>query len=185
MARPDDMVLAFDGEAPPGCFEVAIPAPPSDDPFIRQELTETYYHLLWELVHVFFEHGGRQSAGGGAASFLYPFLDDKATDVDALLADVARSVVMKADEIGALREQTLTEGARDAARGGGGAARAARRRRHAAGARQRRLGHRRDGRRRRLPRRPGRARARPHRGPGDHHRARQRHRRPTRSSRAR
>jgi D-sedoheptulose 7-phosphate isomerase len=105
------MVLAFDGEAPPGCFEVAIPAPPSDDPFIRQELTETYYHLLWELVHVFFEHGGRQSAGGGAASFLYPFLDDKATDVDALLADVARSVVMKADEVGALREQTLTEGA--------------------------------------------------------------------------
>jgi D-sedoheptulose 7-phosphate isomerase len=63
-------------------------------------------------VHVFFEHGGRQSAGGGAASFLYPFLDDKATDVDALLADVARSVVMKADEIGALREQTLTEGRR-------------------------------------------------------------------------
>ena len=111
MARPEDMVLAFDGEAPPGCFEVAIPAPPSDDPFIRQELTETYYHLLWELVHVFFEHGGRQSAGGGAASFLYPFLDDKATDVDALLADVARSVVMKADEVGSLREQTLTEGA--------------------------------------------------------------------------
>jgi D-sedoheptulose 7-phosphate isomerase len=110
MARPDDMVLAFDGEAPPGCFEVAIPAPPSDDPFIRQELTETYYHLLWELVHVFFEHGGRQSAGGGAASFLYPFLDDKATDVEALLADVARSVVMKADEVGALREQTLSEG---------------------------------------------------------------------------
>ena len=129
MARPEDMVLAFDGEAPPGCFEVAIPAPPSDDPFIRQELTETYYHLLWELVHVFFEHGGRQSAGGGAASFLYPFLDDKATDVDALLADVARSVVMKADEVGALREQTLTEGRGDAARGGGGAARAARRRR--------------------------------------------------------
>jgi D-sedoheptulose 7-phosphate isomerase len=108
---PEDMVLAFDGEAPLGCFEVAIPAPPSDDPFIRQELTETYYHLLWELVHVFFEHGGRQSAGGGAASFLYPFLDDKATDTDALRADVARSVVMKADEIGALREQTLTEGA--------------------------------------------------------------------------
>jgi D-sedoheptulose 7-phosphate isomerase len=111
MARPEDMVLAFDGAAPSGCFDVSIPAPPSDDPFIRQELTETYYHLLWELVHVFFEHGGRQSAGGGAASFLYPFLDDKATDVDALLADVARSVVMKADEIGALREQTLTEGA--------------------------------------------------------------------------
>ena len=113
------MVLAFDGEAPPGCFDVAIPTPPSDDPFIRQELTETYYHLLWELVHVFFEHGGRQSAGGGAASFLYPFLDDKATDVDARARRRRRArCVMKADEIGALREQTLTEGRRDAARGG-------------------------------------------------------------------
>ena len=112
LAGPDDMVLAFDGEAPDGCFAIDIPAPPSDDPFIRQELTETYYHLLWELVHVFFEHGGRQSAGGGAASFLYPFLDEAETDVEAVIADVARSVVMKADEIGALREQTLTEGAR-------------------------------------------------------------------------
>ena len=79
LAGPDDMVIAFDGECAAGCFDVAIPTPPSEDPFIRQELTETYYHLLWELVHVFFEHGGRQSAGGGAASFLYPFLDDKAT----------------------------------------------------------------------------------------------------------
>jgi D-sedoheptulose 7-phosphate isomerase len=110
LAGPDDMVLAFDGEAPAGTFAIDIPTPPSEDPFIRQELAETYYHLLWELVHVFFEHGGRQSAGGGAASFLYPFLDDKAADVEALLADVARSVVMKADEVGALREQTLTEG---------------------------------------------------------------------------
>jgi D-sedoheptulose 7-phosphate isomerase len=109
MAAPEDMVLAFDGAAPAGCFEVRIPHPPSDDPFIRQELTETYYHLLWELVHVFFEHGGRQSAGGGAASFLYPFLAEQETDVDAVIADVARSVVMKADEVGALREQTLGE----------------------------------------------------------------------------
>ena len=66
------MVIAFDGEVPAGCFEVAIPAPPSDDPFIRQELTETYYHLLWELVHVFFEHGGRQSAGGGRGELPLP-----------------------------------------------------------------------------------------------------------------
>jgi D-sedoheptulose 7-phosphate isomerase len=111
MAGPEDMVIAFDGAVPEGCFAIDVPAPPSDDPFIRQELTETYYHLLWELVHVFFEHQGRQSTGGGAASFLYPFLDDKATDVDAVLADVARSVVMKADEVTALRAQTLSEGA--------------------------------------------------------------------------
>ncbi len=28
----------------------------SDDPFIVQEVHETLYHVLWELVHVFFEH---------------------------------------------------------------------------------------------------------------------------------
>jgi D-sedoheptulose 7-phosphate isomerase len=113
LAGPDDMVLAFDGAAPAGSFEVRIPAPPSEDPFVRQELTETYYHLLWELVHVFFEHGGRQSAGAGAASFLYPFLGERESDPEAVIADVAASVTMKAEEIGALREQTLLEG-RDA-----------------------------------------------------------------------
>jgi D-sedoheptulose 7-phosphate isomerase len=111
MARPDDMVLAFEAEVPEGCFGIRIPRAPSEDPFVRQELTETYYHLLWELVHVFFEHGGRQSTGGGAASFLYPFLDQQETDVEAVIADVAESVRMKADEVTALRAQTLSEGA--------------------------------------------------------------------------
>ena len=32
--------------------------PPTPDPLIRQELVETTYHVLWELVHVFFEHRG-------------------------------------------------------------------------------------------------------------------------------
>ena len=31
-------------------------AVPSDDPAIVQEVQETTYHVLWELVHVFFEH---------------------------------------------------------------------------------------------------------------------------------
>jgi D-sedoheptulose 7-phosphate isomerase len=110
LAGPDDMVIAFDGAAPENIFEVRIPVPPSDDPFVRQELTETYYHLLWELVHVFLDHGGRQTAGAGAASFLYPFLGEQETDLEAVIADVAASVTMKADEIGALREQTLLEG---------------------------------------------------------------------------
>jgi D-sedoheptulose 7-phosphate isomerase len=30
----------------------------SDDPLIVQEVQETAYHVLWELVHVFFEHPG-------------------------------------------------------------------------------------------------------------------------------
>jgi D-sedoheptulose 7-phosphate isomerase len=31
---------------------------PSHDPFVIQETHETLYHILWELVHVFFEHEG-------------------------------------------------------------------------------------------------------------------------------
>ena len=146
--------------------------PPVDDPFIRQELVETAYHVLWELVHVFLEHSERTVHDTGAASFLYPFLGERETDEEAVLEDVRRSILMKAEEIGALREQTLTEGARDAARRGGGDAR----RRARARARQRRLGHRRDGPRRRpRARRP--AGDRPHRRPGDPHRDRQRRRR--------
>ena len=30
---------------------------PSADPLVVQEVHETLYHVLWELVHVFFEHG--------------------------------------------------------------------------------------------------------------------------------
>jgi D-sedoheptulose 7-phosphate isomerase len=83
---------------------------PGGDPFVRQELEETAYHVLWELVHVFLEHLERRVHDTGAASFLYPFLAERATDVEAVLEDVRRSVLMKAEEVGALREQTLTEG---------------------------------------------------------------------------
>ena len=31
---------------------------PDDDAFVVQETHETLYHVLWELVHVFFEHEG-------------------------------------------------------------------------------------------------------------------------------
>ena len=30
----------------------------SDDPLVIQETHETLYHVLWELVHIFFEHEG-------------------------------------------------------------------------------------------------------------------------------
>ena len=50
--------------------------------------------------------------GAGAASFLYPFLDGgDASDLDAVRADVQRSIEAKAAEIGELREQTLRENA--------------------------------------------------------------------------
>jgi D-sedoheptulose 7-phosphate isomerase len=74
--------------------------------------------VLWELVHVFFEHRGllegrqaRQTHDTGASSFLYPFLAEREDNLEQVLEDVRRSVLMKAEEVGALREQTLTENA--------------------------------------------------------------------------
>jgi D-sedoheptulose 7-phosphate isomerase len=133
-AEPGDMLIAFgDGVAEPiavarsrGLLTIAFGAgaaewefdPPSADPFVRQELAETLYHVLWELVHVFFDHRGllegrseRRVHDSGASSFLYPFLAEQEHDLDAVVADVRRSVRMKADEIGALRAQTMREGA--------------------------------------------------------------------------
>jgi D-sedoheptulose 7-phosphate isomerase len=88
------------------------------DPYIRQELVETLYHVLWELVHVFFEHRGllegrseRRSHDTGASSFLYPFLAEREHDLDAVLEDVRRSVLMKAGDVAALRAQTLQDNA--------------------------------------------------------------------------
>ncbi len=135
-AEPGDIVVAFGpGTAAAvalarerGCLTVAFDAagaeweldPPSEDPSVRQELVETAYHLLWELVHVFFDHRGllegrdaRPVHDTGASSFLYPFLAERETDLDAVLDDVRRSVLMKAEEVGALRAQTLEE-SRDA-----------------------------------------------------------------------
>ncbi len=135
-AEPGDIVVAFGpGTAAAvalarerGCLTVAFDGagaewvldPPSEDPSVRQELVETAYHLLWELVHVFFDHRGllegrdaRPVHDTGASSFLYPFLAERETDLDAVLDDVRRSVLMKAEEVGALRAQTLEE-SRDA-----------------------------------------------------------------------
>ena len=88
--------------------------------------------MLWELVHVFFEHRGllegrneRRVHDAGASSFLYPFLDERESDLDAVLEDVRRSVLMKADEVGALREQTLTDNASVLVDAAAGAARRA------------------------------------------------------------
>ena len=149
VAEPDDIVIAF-GEPSDGpelggrgrrrprarrALTVAFAPlgaewelePPSDDPFVRQELVETTYHVLWELVHVFFEHRGllegrteRRSHDAGASSFLYPFLAEREHDLDAVLADVRASALMKAEEVHAAPR-------RDAARRRAGARRRRRR----------------------------------------------------------
>ncbi len=135
LAGPDDIVMAVGTDGPDaaadaalaagserGCLTVAMRpigadwdfAPPGDDPFVRQELAETLYHVLWELVHVFFEHRGllegreaREGHDSGASAFLYPFLAEQEHDLEAVVGDVRASVLMKAAEVAALRSQTL------------------------------------------------------------------------------
>jgi D-sedoheptulose 7-phosphate isomerase len=83
LARPDDIALALVHDAGDestwrflaharqrGLLTIAMggagssaPADhafvvPSADPLVVQEVQETTYHILWELVHVFFEHPG-------------------------------------------------------------------------------------------------------------------------------
>ncbi len=140
LVLPDDIVIAFgadeDGGAAAralqlargrGALTVAFSScgaereftPPTCNRDVRQELVETFYHILWELVHVFFEHRGllagrdpRQAHDAGASSFLYPFLDERERELEPVVEDVRRSVLMKAAEIDALREQTLTDNTR-------------------------------------------------------------------------
>jgi D-sedoheptulose 7-phosphate isomerase len=137
VAEPDDIAIGFGadedgGEAAAaialarerGCLTLAFaPAgaewefePPGPDAPVRQELVETLYHVLWELVHVFFDHRGllegrsaRPTHDAGASSFLYPFLAEREDDLEAVVADVRGSVLAKAEEVGALRAQTLTD----------------------------------------------------------------------------
>ena len=137
LTEPDDIAIGFGADEDPeevraalavarerGCLTLAFaPAgaewefkPPSSDAAVRQELVETLYHVLWELVHVFFDHRGllegrsaRPTHDTGASSFLYPFLSEGEHDLDAVVADVRASVLAKSRDVGELREQTLTE----------------------------------------------------------------------------
>jgi D-sedoheptulose 7-phosphate isomerase len=139
IARADDIAIAFGAEEDGGeaaravalardrgCLTISFaPAgaewevePAVGDRYIRQELVETLYHVLWELVHVFFEHRGllegrseRPIHDTGASSFLYPFLAEREHDLEGVLDDVRRSVLMKAEDVGSLRAQTLGENA--------------------------------------------------------------------------
>ena len=122
----------------------------------RQEAVETAYHVLWELVHVFFEHRGLLAGrtaepmhDPGASSFLYPFLTEREDDLEAVLADVRASVLLKAARGRRAARADPRRAPRALRAAAADAARGARRGRPRAGARQRRLGDRRDGRRRR------------------------------------
>jgi len=117
VAFGDDVAEAVGVARERGCLTVAFASvgaeweftPAVADPSIRQELVETLYHVLWELVHVFFDHLRVNTRGAGASSFLYPFLGERSDDLDAVVEDVRQSILLKADEVAALRAQTLTD----------------------------------------------------------------------------
>ncbi|HEY1882351.1 MAG TPA: SIS domain-containing protein [Candidatus Cybelea sp.] len=125
--QPEDIVMGF---GPPGgdpevrdvlarardrgAMTFALPgenadygvAAPSADPHIHQEMIEILCHTLYETVHVFFEHN-EMGHDVGAAGFLYPFLGESSGSRDALVGEVAGSILMKARDARSLREAVL------------------------------------------------------------------------------
>lgn len=77
-------------------------APPDEDPFVCQEVFEILYHMLWETVHVYFEHR-EQGHDVGASSFLYPFLGSQEQGLAAVVDAVQGSMLQKMQEVNRLR----------------------------------------------------------------------------------
>jgi D-sedoheptulose 7-phosphate isomerase len=118
------LTLAFAGSPMPAdaaaTFTVA-----GADAMVVQEIHETLYHVLWELVHVFLDHeaaAGSARGGSGASDqqrALYPFLFDEtaAPSRDAARREVEASTLAKSRDIAALRlavEETLADRIADA-----------------------------------------------------------------------
>ncbi len=82
--------------------------PPTQRPFIHQELIEILYHTLWETVHVFFEHRELGHDVGDSA-FLYPFLGDSKQPTADIVEQVAASIRAKAQEDANLRTRVARD----------------------------------------------------------------------------
>lgn len=123
--EPDDAVMGFgppDGDPAVqrvlsaararGALTFAFPgsdadyavAAPCEDPHVHQELFEILGHTLYESVHVFFEHR-EMGHDAGASAFLYPFLGTAQNDERELIDAVASSILAKARDARALRDQ--------------------------------------------------------------------------------
>lgn len=77
----------------------------SDDPQVVKEAHVTIYHVLWELVHVFFDTPGGEVPEPGGVESLYPFLYGGSHDATEVLDSVAASTVTKVGEIVSLRAE--------------------------------------------------------------------------------
>jgi len=97
--------MTFELPGPSGSYSLQ---PPSQYPFIHQELIEVLYHTLWETVHVFFEHRELGHDVGDSA-FLYPFLGEAKQPTGDIVEEVAASIRAKAQEDANLRARVARE----------------------------------------------------------------------------
>jgi len=75
---------------------------PDHDLFVCQEVFELLYHMLWETVHVYFEHR-EQGHDVGASSFLYPFLGRQQQPLEQVMEEVQGSMRQKVAEVNRMR----------------------------------------------------------------------------------
>jgi D-sedoheptulose 7-phosphate isomerase len=91
------LTFALAGEA--GDYPFALP---NEDPFVVQEVFEVLYHMLWETVHVYFEHR-EQGHDVGSSSFLYPFLSSGEQPLERVVEEVQGSMLQKMEEVNGMR----------------------------------------------------------------------------------
>jgi D-sedoheptulose 7-phosphate isomerase len=91
------LTFALAGEVGDYTFDL-----PDEDPFVVQEAFEVLYHMLWETVHVYFEHR-EQGHDVGASSFLYPFLGREEQALESVVEEVQGSMLQKMEEVNGMR----------------------------------------------------------------------------------
>jgi D-sedoheptulose 7-phosphate isomerase len=91
------LTFALAGEA--GGYPFAVP---DEDVFVVQEVFEVLYHMLWETVHVYFEHR-EQGHDVGSSSFLYPFLSSGEQPLERVVEEVQGSMLQKIEEVNGMR----------------------------------------------------------------------------------
>ena len=91
------LTFALAGEAGDYPFDL-----PDEDSFVAQEVFEVLYHMLWETVHVYFEHR-EQGHDVGASSFLYPMLGRGEQRLEEVVEEVQGSMLQKMEEVNGMR----------------------------------------------------------------------------------
>lgn len=91
------LTFALAGEEADYTFDL-----PDKGPFVCQEVFEVLYHVLWETVHVYFEHR-EQGHDVGASSFLYPMLSKGEQELEEVVRQVQGSMLQKIEEVNRMR----------------------------------------------------------------------------------